>query len=107
MIRRRLCRPSISRSWPIGSAPTPREYRMTRPLPHDSKDDAIAVIVGGVVVAGALWLAGAASALMSGHKVPHGVPLAGVVAFGHIKDPSAAWHGAVGPAVLYWFLTAV
>ncbi len=58
-----------------------------------------------MVLVGLLWFAGAASARLSGHRVPHGDPLAGLGAFAHPGDPSRAWHAPVGPAVGYWTLT--
>ena len=61
---------------------------------------AAAVALGAV-----LWGAGAASAWLVGHRVPHGKPLAGYAAFGHFGDPSRAWSAPVGPAILYWTIT--
>ena len=52
-----------------------------------------------------LWGAGAASAWLAGHRVPHGKPLAGYAAFAHFGDPSRAWSAPVGPAILYWTIT--
>jgi type IV secretion system protein VirD4 len=58
---------------------------------------AAAVVLGAV-----LWGAGAVSAWLAGHRVPHGKPLAGYAAFGHFGDPSRAWSAPMGPAILYW-----
>ncbi|MGH3266342.1 MAG: type IV secretory system conjugative DNA transfer family protein, partial [Trebonia sp.] len=52
-----------------------------------------------------LWLAGACSALVSGHPFPRGHLLAGFTAFAHAGDPSVAWHQPVGPAAVYWLIT--
>lgn len=60
-----------------------------------------------MLIVGALWLAGTASAVISGHRAPHGHPLGELAAFAHVGDPSLGWHAPVGPAVLYWALTAV
>lgn len=75
--------------------------------PHHGPDDLIfaALAVGGVVTA-LLWAAGALAALLSGHPVPDGRPLAGVVALSRpTVDPSTTWGAPVGPAVLYWACT--
>jgi type IV secretory pathway TraG/TraD family ATPase VirD4 len=61
---------------------------------------AAAVALGAV-----LWGAGAVSAWLVGHRVPHGKPLAGYAAFGHFGDPSRAWSTPMGPAILYWTIT--
>ena len=57
----------------------------------------------GLVAAGSgrgvLWGAGAASARLTGHRIPMGKPLAGYGALGHFGDPSLAWGGPVGPPV--------
>jgi type IV secretion system protein VirD4 len=63
---------------------------------------AAAVALGAV-----LWGAGVASAWLAGHRVPHGKPLAGYVAFGRFGDPGRAWSAPVGPAILYWTVTFV
>lgn len=66
------------------------------------------IVVAAVVVLGALlWAAGVASAWLSGHPVPRGRALAGLLALAHPGDPSAAWSAPVGPPALYWFITAV
>jgi len=56
---------------------------------------------------GLLWCAGVASAVLCGHPVPHGHPAGAFQAFAHASDPSAAWHAPVGPAFVYWMVTAV
>ena len=78
-----------------------------RPHPSQSSDLALGAVAVGAVLVGVLWLAGAASAWVSGHRIPHGDLLAGAAAFAHGGDPSRAWHAPVGPAVLYWTLTGV
>jgi type IV secretory pathway TraG/TraD family ATPase VirD4 len=70
-------------------------------------DLALVAIVVLIVVVGALRVAGAASAVISGHPAPHGYPLGELAAFAHGGDPSLGWHAPVGPAVLYWTLTAL
>lgn len=74
-------------------------------VPRDGKDFVLFGIAGMVAVGGVLWLAGAASALLTGYRVPPGRPFAGLLAFAHFGDPSLAWHGPVGPAALYWAVT--
>lgn len=53
------------------------------------------------------WAAGWCSAVLSGHRSPHGHLLAGLVALAHGGDPSVAWGAPVGPPVLYWGLATV
>ena len=77
------------------------------PAPRGTQDHALVVIAAVIVLTGSLWAAGACSALLSGHPVPHGHLVAPLAAFAHGGDPSVAWHGPVGPAVLYWSVTAV
>ncbi len=77
-----------------------------RPGSSQATDLALHALAGVVGVVGVLWLAGAASAWLSGHRVPRHEPFAGLTAFAHAGDPSLAWHGPVGPAVLYWSVTA-
>ena len=73
---------------------------------HD--DLLVAALVVGVLVGAVLWAGGALAALVSGHAVPRGRPLAGFVALSRPgTDPSAAWGTAVGPPLLYWACTAV
>ena len=65
------------------------------------------------VVAGifALFLVLAAGGLLSALFAGHGLPthqVAGAItAFEHVSDPSLAWKVPVGPAWLYWSITAV
>ncbi|HZC51166.1 MAG TPA: TraM recognition domain-containing protein [Mycobacterium sp.] len=73
-----------------------------------NSDEVLVVVVGGAVgVGAALWAGGALSALVCGHPVPGGHPLAGLLAFGEMGDPSAAWGFSVGPAFAYWVITLV
>jgi type IV secretory pathway TraG/TraD family ATPase VirD4 len=76
------------------------------PVPRDSKDHALFAMAGLVALTAVLWLAGAGSALIAGHRVPPHRPFAGLTAFAHFGNPSFAWHGRVGPAALYWTVTA-
>ncbi len=70
-------------------------------------DLALGAIGVGAAVLGVLYAGGVCAAIVSGHPVPHGHPLAGVSALGHAGDPSVAWHAPVGPAPVYWAVTAV
>ncbi len=79
-----------------------------RPSQPDSvKDTALAALVSGILLTGALWVSGVASARLSGHRTPHGHALAELAAFGHLGQPSAAWHAPVGPPELYWTVTVL
>ncbi|TAM92793.1 MAG: type IV secretory system conjugative DNA transfer family protein [Jatrophihabitans sp.] len=60
----------------------------------------------GVGVGTLLWVGAAGSSLLSGHRAPRGHLGAVVLAIAHPLDPSAAWWTAVGPAPLYWSVTA-
>jgi type IV secretory pathway TraG/TraD family ATPase VirD4 len=75
---------------------------VNEPHPSAGTDLALGVFMAGAALGGVLWAAGAASALISGHRVPEGHYLSGLEAFDHFGDPSAAWASPVGPAVLYW-----
>jgi type IV secretion system protein VirD4 len=70
-------------------------------------DGSILAIVAGMLAAGVLWAAAVASAVLSGHPVPHGRPFGELSAFAHSGDPSVGWDAPVGPAVLYWTVTAI
>jgi type IV secretory pathway TraG/TraD family ATPase VirD4 len=71
-------------------------------------EDVALVVIGGLAgLAAALWCGGAFSALFCGHAVPTGRPLAGFLALHELGDPSQAWEAAVGPAVVYWPITAL
>src|SRR5262249_19231073 len=76
-------------------------------LQRDSRDYALLAATGLVTLAAILWVAGAASAWITGHRVPSKRLFAGLAAFAHFGDPSRAWHGPVGPAGLYWAVTAL
>ncbi|MHB1509386.1 MAG: type IV secretory system conjugative DNA transfer family protein [Acidimicrobiales bacterium] len=73
--------------------------------PSEATDVALYGVAGGVVLVGVLWAAGAASARLSGHRIPHGDLLGGLTAFAHAGDPSRAWRTPVGPPALYWAVT--
>ena len=77
---------------------------MNEQRPSAGTDLALVVFMAGAALAGVLWAAGAASALVSGHKAPQGHYLAGLEAFAHLSDPSVTWASPVGPAALYWSL---
>ena len=68
-------------------------------------DLALCAVTGGLGFVGVLWLGGATSALLAGHRVGRDDEFAGLAAFGHVGDPGRAWHSQVGPAVLYWSVT--
>ncbi|MHB8220771.1 MAG: type IV secretory system conjugative DNA transfer family protein, partial [Acidimicrobiales bacterium] len=67
----------------------------------------LVAILGTAGITGLLWSAGWTSAHLSGHPTPPGGAIAALAAFGHMGDPSKAWHGSVGPAFLYWLVTIV
>jgi len=71
------------------------------------EDAALGLLLGVAAVAGVLWAGGETSAWASGHRLPRGRPLAGLVALAHARDPSVAWRSPVGPAGIYWACTAV
>ena len=75
--------------------------------PSTGADVGLVAFLGAAGVGALLWAGGAASALVSGHRVPKGRYLAGFEALGHLGSPSAAWGASVGPAPLYWALTLV
>jgi type IV secretory pathway TraG/TraD family ATPase VirD4 len=76
-------------------------------VPRDGKDYALIGIASAVAATGLLWLAGAAAAVLSGHRVPHHRPFGGVAALAHFGNPSLGWKTRVGPPVLYWTVTAL
>ena len=59
-------------------------------------------LAGGFGLGALLWGAGWLSAWMAGERAPHGHPWAGLAAFAHAGDPTAAWGSPVGGPVLYW-----
>ena len=75
-------------------------------LPRDGTDHALTAVLTGAGLVGVLWLAGVASARLSGQRIPHADAFAPLRAFGHPGDPSLAWHASVGPPPLYWGMTA-
>ena len=79
---------------------------MSEPPTRTDADLALVAIAlaGGCIAV--LYAGGVASALVSGHPVPHGHPLAELAAFAHAGDPSLAWHAPVGPPVVYWAVSA-
>lgn len=76
------------------------------PTRSEPVDSLIAAVVAAMVVGGVLWGAGALAAIASGHMVPPRRPFAGLAAFAHVGHPSAAWGAPVGPAAVYWAVTA-
>ncbi len=79
---------------------------MTERQPSTGTDVALAGLVGAAGLAGVLYAGAAGSAWLAGHRVPHGQLLSGFVAFAHLGDPSLAWGAPVGPATIYWSVTA-
>jgi type IV secretion system protein VirD4 len=75
-----------------------------RPL-SEPTDLALYAVAGGLSLVGVLWLGGATSALLAGHRVGRDDVFAGLAAFAHVGDPGVAWHVPVGPALLYWSVT--
>ncbi|MHB1783425.1 MAG: type IV secretory system conjugative DNA transfer family protein [Acidimicrobiales bacterium] len=67
---------------------------------------ALVAILGAFVVAMVLRVAGTEAILLSGHRVPSGHLLAGLVALAHYRDPALAWGAPVGSALLYWLISA-
>jgi len=84
---------------------------MAHPSPQShsepATDLALVAIVLLMLTVGALRFAGTASAVVSGHRAPRGHPLGELAAFAHVGDPALGWHAQVGPAVLYWAVTAL
>ena len=76
-----------------------------RPTRHE--DVALCALVAAAVSAALCWLGGAASILLSGHRVPAGRLLAGLQALAHPRHPQVAWRAPVGPPLLYWTTTAL
>lgn len=70
-------------------------------------DWAIFALAGGIGVGALCWGAGWLSAWIAGRPVPSGHPWAGLAAFAHAGNPSAAWASPVGPPGLYWAVVAV
>lgn len=58
-------------------------------------------------VLGLLWLGAAGAALLCGQAVPRGRVAAVLAAFAAPGDPSSAWREPVGPAAVYWTVTAL
>ena len=79
----------------------------SRPRSAAISDLTLYAVAGCSALVGVLWLAGIASARLSGHPMPHGHPLAGLAALAQAGDPSRAWHAPMGPTALYWTMTAV
>ncbi len=73
--------------------------------PEPVRDLSLIGLAAAMVLVGVLWAAGAASARLSGHRVPHGHPFGELAAFAHFADPSAGWRSPVGPPGLYWPVT--
>ncbi|MGC8512688.1 MAG: type IV secretory system conjugative DNA transfer family protein [Acidimicrobiales bacterium] len=81
--------------------------RQPRVATSPGTDIAFGVLVAVAGIAAVLWAGAAASAWVSGHRVPRAHLLAGFVAFAHAGDPSAAWGVPVGPPLLYWVFSSL
>lgn len=70
-------------------------------------DLGLTLVLGGAALALVLWAGAALSAVVAGHHAPGLDLMAGFVAFAHPGEPSLAWGVPVGPAPLYWSLSAL
>jgi type IV secretion system protein VirD4 len=75
--------------------------------PGGGQDLGLGLVLGAAAASVLLWLGGAGSAFFSGHEVPHGHPLAGLVTLAHPLQPARAWGAPVGPVALYWAMTGL
>jgi type IV secretion system protein VirD4 len=75
--------------------------------PRSGTDLALAILGGAAALAAVLWIGAAASAWVSGHRIPNVQVLDGFVAFAHARHPSVAWGTPVGPVLAYWTLSIV
>jgi type IV secretion system protein VirD4 len=80
---------------------------MTEHQPSAGTDTVLVALLGAAGLAGVLYAGAACSAWLARHRVPPARLLASFVAFAHLGDPSVAWRAPVGPAVLYWPVTAL
>jgi len=72
------------------------------------RDDAWLFVVAGIFAFYLVLAAGGLlSSLLSGHGLPTHHVEGAITAFEHARDPSLAWKVPVGPAWLYWSVTAV
>ena len=72
------------------------------------RDDAWLFVVAGIFALFLVLAAGGlVSALFAGHGLPTHHVAGAITAFEHARDPSLAWKVPVGPAWLYWIVTAV
>jgi len=79
---------------------------VSSPVRRDSTDHAIVALIVAAGLTATLWVGASASALLSGHRPPRLALVDGLRAFSHLRNPAAAWRTPVGPALLYWCLTA-
>ena len=80
---------------------------MTDRRPSAGTDVALAALLSAAGLAGVLYAGAAGSAWLTGHSVPRDGLVSSFATFAHFRDPSAAWGAPVGPAVLYWTITAL
>jgi type IV secretion system protein VirD4 len=74
---------------------------------RDSTDLYLGLILGAIILFLFLAAAGLLSAFLSGHGFPTHHVRGAITAFVHASDPSFAWKVPVGPAWLYWTMTAM
>ncbi|MGC1239902.1 MAG: TraM recognition domain-containing protein [Acidimicrobiales bacterium] len=71
-----------------------------------SDDAGLFAVVGVFGLFVALAIGGLLSALLSGHGLPTRHAAGAITAFAHLRNPSLAWRVPVGPAWLYWLVSA-
>lgn len=74
---------------------------------RQSEDAWLFVVAGIFTIFLVLAAGGLLSAFLSGHGLPTHHVAGAITAFAHARDPSLAWKRPVGPAGLYWIVTAV
>lgn len=74
---------------------------------RDSTDLYLSLIFSAIILFLFLAAGGLFSAFLSGHGFPMHYARGAVTAFAHAGDPSFAWKVPVGPAWLYWTMTAM
>ena len=75
---------------------------------HNTAEETLLVPALGFAALGfIMYWAGRLAGVLAGRHHLHGHELAEFAAFGHLGDPSQAWHAHMGSAVVYWLLQAV
>jgi type IV secretion system protein VirD4 len=67
----------------------------------------LAVVFGVAGLGAVLWAGGIASAVITGHGVPHAPISSGLRMLAHPGDPSVAWRTSMPGPVAYWTATAL